>query len=141
MTSDDNVYIVGLGLHPFGRHPGVTGLDMGVRAVKNALEDAGVAWNHIDFAVGGSNTAKPDALVGRLGLTGVAFASVRNGCATGGVALATAANALRAGWFRQARTGGVQQRRGLLWTRSLVPAFRPHGHHPILRDARAPIHV
>jgi acetyl-CoA acetyltransferase len=97
MTSDDNVYIVGLGLHPFGRHPGVTGLDMGVRAVKNALEDAGVAWNHIDFAVGGSNTAKPDALVGRLGLTGVAFASVRNGCATGGVALATAANALRAG--------------------------------------------
>ena len=32
-----------------------------------------------------------------LGLTGIPFVNVRNGCATGGVALATAANAIRAG--------------------------------------------
>jgi acetyl-CoA acetyltransferase len=97
MSSRSDVYIVGLGIHPFGRHEGVTGLDMGVIAVKSALGDAHLTWDKIDFAVGGSNTAKPDALVGRLGLTGLAFTSVRNGCATGGVALSTAANTLRAG--------------------------------------------
>jgi acetyl-CoA acetyltransferase len=98
MTSHDgDVYIVGLGIHPFGRHEGIAGLDMAVYAVKDALSDGGLSWDKIDFAVGGSNTAKPDSLVGRLGLTGVAFTSVRNGCATGGVALSTATNTLRAG--------------------------------------------
>jgi acetyl-CoA acetyltransferase len=97
MISADDVYIVGLGLHPFGRHDGPSGLDMGVCAVRGALRDVDLSWDKIDLAVGGSNTAKPDSLVGRLGLTGLSFSSVRNGCATGGVALAVAANALRAG--------------------------------------------
>lgn len=95
--SRDDVYVVGLGLHPFGRHEGVTGMDMGVAAVRAALADASIRWDDVDLAVGGSNTTKPDAMIGRLGLTGLAFTSVRNGCATGGVALATASNALRAG--------------------------------------------
>lgn len=96
MTANE-VSIVGLGIHPFGRHEGVSALDMGAAAVVRALADAHVRWADIDLAVGGSNTAKPDSLVGRLGLTGLSFTSVRNGCATGGVALSTAANALRAG--------------------------------------------
>ena len=57
-----------------------------------------MSWSDIDYAVGGSNVSgKPDTLVSQLGLTGVPFVNVRNGCATGGVALATAANAIRAG--------------------------------------------
>jgi acetyl-CoA acetyltransferase len=95
--SATDIYVVGAGLHPFGRHDGVTGPDQAVVATRAALADAGLSWDKVDVAVGGSNTGKPDALVGRLGLTGVAFTAVRNGCATGGVALATAANALRAG--------------------------------------------
>lgn len=97
MSRADDVFVVGLGIHPFGRHQGVTGLDMGAAAVKSALDDAGLAWRQIDLAVGGSNTAKPDTLVSRLGLTGLSFVSVRNGCATGALALSTAANALLAG--------------------------------------------
>ncbi|GAA0617145.1 thiolase family protein [Sporichthya brevicatena] len=91
------VYIVGAGIHPFGRHEGVSGADQAVVATRAALADAGLSWDKIEIAVGGSNTGKPDSLVARLGLTGVAFTGVRNGCATGGVALAAAANALRAG--------------------------------------------
>lgn len=93
------VSIVGVGHHPFGRHDaGLTGMAMGTIAIGRALADAGVAWSDVDYAVGGSNVSgKPDTLVGRLGLTGVPFVNVRNGCATGGVALATAANAIRAG--------------------------------------------
>jgi acetyl-CoA acetyltransferase len=92
------VCVVGAGIYPFGRHEGVTGLQMAEAAVRGALADAGVEWTDIDYAVGGSNVSgKPDTLVSALGLTGVPFVTVRNGCATGGVALATAAHALRSG--------------------------------------------
>ncbi len=99
MNAEAGVSIVGVGLHPFGRHdPALTGMSMGAVAIRQALADAGVAWSDIDYAVGGSNVSgKPDSLVSQLGLTGIPFVNVRNGCATGGVALATAANAIRAG--------------------------------------------
>jgi acetyl-CoA acetyltransferase len=98
-ATEDDVFIVGVGQHAFGRHAAnLSGLDMGERALRSALEDAGTTWSEVDYAVGGSNdSGRPDTLVGRLGLTGTPFVTVRNGCATGGVALATAANALRAG--------------------------------------------
>src|SRR5918912_4635622 len=99
MSATTEVSIVGVGMHPFGRHdPGLSGMAMGAQAIRRALDDAGVRWSDIGYAVGGSNVSgKPDSLVGILGLTGVPFVNVRNGCATGGVALATAANAIRAG--------------------------------------------
>lgn len=94
----DHVYVVGGGIHPFGRGEDTTGHRMAEHAVREALADAHVTWSDIDYAVGGSNAAgKPDTLVGQLGLTGVAFVTVRNGCATGGVGLLTAASAIRAG--------------------------------------------
>ncbi|HEY2832782.1 MAG TPA: thiolase family protein [Sporichthyaceae bacterium] len=95
--NDNDIYVVGAGIHAFGRHEGVSGADQAVVTTRAALTDAGLGWDKVDVAVGGSNTGKPDSLVARLGLTGVAFTAVRNGCATGGIALATAANALRAG--------------------------------------------
>jgi acetyl-CoA C-acetyltransferase len=87
----DDVAIIGLGIHPFGRHEGVSGLDMAAVAVRAALADAGVAWNEIDFAAGGSDAAgNADTSVSVLGLTGIPFINVKNGCATGGSALKTA---------------------------------------------------
>ncbi len=89
--SGDDVAIVGLGIHPFGRHPGVSGLDMAAHAVRTALADAGVGWDQVEFAAGGSDAAgNADTSVSRLGLTGVPFINVKNGCATGGSALTTA---------------------------------------------------
>jgi acetyl-CoA acetyltransferase len=97
-STTPGVAIVGAGIHAFGRHDGVAALDLAEIAMRAALADAGLRWADIDFAVGGSNVSgKPDTLVGRLGLTGIPFVTVRNGCATGGVALMTAAQALRAG--------------------------------------------
>ena len=55
MSRSEQIGIVGLGIHPFGRHPGVTGLDMARRGRAAALADAGVAWDDVDFAVGGSD--------------------------------------------------------------------------------------
>src|SRR4051794_41828990 len=86
----DDVAVIGLGIHPFGRHPGVSGLEMAAHASRAALADAGLGWDEIDFAAGGSDAAgNADTTVSVLGLTGVPFINVKNGCATGGSAPST----------------------------------------------------
>jgi acetyl-CoA acetyltransferase len=94
----DDVAIVGLGIHPFGRHEGVTGLEMAAIAARRALADAGLRWEQVDFAAGGSDAGgNADTSVSALGLTGLPFINVKNGCATGGSALTTAHAMLASG--------------------------------------------
>src|SRR3954451_1302552 len=96
MNSD--VAIIGVGLHPFGRFPGVTGIEMGAIAIRRALADAGVEWKQIQFGFAGSyEIDNPDAVVALLGLTGIPFTDVYNGCATAASALTLAANTIRLG--------------------------------------------
>jgi acetyl-CoA acetyltransferase len=91
VSGGDDVAVVGVGIHAFGRHDGVTGLEMGAIAARRALADAGITWQDVDFAAGGSDAAgNADTSVSILGLTGVPFINVKNGCATGGTALTTA---------------------------------------------------
>lgn len=98
MSANGTVSIVGVGLYPFGRHPGVSGLEMATIAARAALVDAGVRWEDIEFATGGSDSAgNADTTVSALGLTGVPFINVKNGCATGGSALTTAHAMLTSG--------------------------------------------
>ena len=93
-----DVAIIGAGIHPFGRHPGVTGLEMAAIAARRALADAGLRWEDVDFAAGGSDSAgNADTSVSVLGLTGLPFINVKNGCATGGTALTTAHAMLASG--------------------------------------------
>ena len=97
MKSPD-LAIVGLGIHAFGRTPERTGLEQATVAVNRALDDAGIKWSDIEFGVGGSIQAgNADTLVSKLGLTGVPFMNVANGCATGGSALSSAHNTIRSG--------------------------------------------
>ena len=71
---------------------------MAAHAVRAALADAGIGWEQVDFAAGGSDSAgNADTTVSVLGLTGVPFINVKNGCATGGSALTTAHAMLSAG--------------------------------------------
>jgi acetyl-CoA acetyltransferase len=94
------VYIVGAGIHPFGRTPGRTGLQQGVFAVHQALGRAGLDWRDIQFAYGGSDAAgKADTMVSELGLTGLPFINVANGCATGGSAMFGAYSTIKSGEF------------------------------------------
>jgi acetyl-CoA acetyltransferase len=93
-----DVAIVGVGLHPFGRFPGVSAIEMGAIAIRRALADAGVEWHEIQFAFGGSyEVDNPDAVVALMGLTGIPFTDVYNGCATAASALTLAANTIRLG--------------------------------------------
>jgi acetyl-CoA C-acetyltransferase len=95
-----DVAIVGIGMHPFGRHEGVSGRQQGAHAARQALQDAGIGWSDVQFAFGGSAAAgNADALVADLGLTGIEFVNVINGCATGGSSLAMADRAIRSGAY------------------------------------------
>ncbi|HTW35481.1 MAG TPA: thiolase family protein [Rhizomicrobium sp.] len=95
-----NVHIIGAGIHPFGRHDGKTGLDMGIFAVREALADCGLTWEDMQFSFGGSHAAgNADAMLPQLGLTGIQFINVANGCATGGSSLLSGYWAIKSGEF------------------------------------------
>ncbi|CAB4964597.1 MAG: thiolase family protein [Actinobacteria bacterium] len=90
----NDVYLVGGSRTSFGRFEG-DDQDLAEQAVRGALGDCGLAWGDVEFAAGGTNgETKPDNLVSRMGLTGIPFVTVKNGCATGAVALGTARNGL-----------------------------------------------
>jgi acetyl-CoA acetyltransferase len=92
------VSIVGAGLQPFGRHPGVSALDLGAEAARRAIVDAGAKWSEVgSLFVGALEISNPEALVARLGLTGVPARSVFNGCATGNTSMYAAVSAVERG--------------------------------------------
>jgi acetyl-CoA C-acetyltransferase len=94
----DGVAIIGVGIHPFGRFGSKSAIQMGAEAVRAACADAGVEWKDVQFAFGGSaEVDNPDAVVGLLGLTGIQFMDVYNGCATAASALQLAAETIRSG--------------------------------------------
>jgi acetyl-CoA acetyltransferase len=96
----NKVGIIGIGIHNFGRSDGMSGRDQGVAAVRSALRDCGLDWGDIEFAFGGSAAAgNADVMVNDLGLTGLPFINVSNGCATGGSALSAGKAAIASGEF------------------------------------------
>jgi acetyl-CoA acetyltransferase len=62
MTND--VAIIGVGLHPFGRFEGKSAMEMGVDAIFASVADAGVEWKDVQFATGGSWTELAHAQAG-----------------------------------------------------------------------------
>ncbi|WP_405718479.1 thiolase family protein [Streptomyces sp. NBC_01537] len=92
-----DVLVCGAGITSFARTE-ASGRQLAVQAVRAALADAGLPWSRVRAAFGGSEAAgNADTLVAGLGLTGLPFVNVRNGCATGGSALVCAVNAIRSG--------------------------------------------
>jgi acetyl-CoA acetyltransferase len=94
------VAIIGIGLHPFGRFKGKSAIEMGADAIRLALQDAGIQWPEVQFAFGGSyEVDNPDAVVNLLGLTGLPFTDVYNGCATAASAISLAAQTIELGQY------------------------------------------
>ena len=104
------IFIIGAGIHGFGRTPERTGLQQGAFAARQALADAGIEWRDIPCAYGGSDAAgNADTMVNELGLTGLQFTNVANGCATGGSALFGAYSAIKSGEFDLAMAVGFDK--------------------------------
>ena len=149
--SDTDVAIVGIGMHEFGRHDGVSGMEQGVVAVRRALRRRGGPMGRHPVRVrrqplGGRRRHHG---VAKLGLTGLQFINVLNGCATGGSALFSAYNTIRSGMFdvgygrrlRQARARRLQGRHQGQRARRLVRRLGPGPHHAVLRHEDQPLHA
>ena len=68
--------------------------------MRDGLDDAGVGWNDVEFAVGGSwEASQLDPITGLLGLTGIPFINVFNACATASSAIDQTASAIRLGRY------------------------------------------
>ncbi|WP_067693614.1 thiolase family protein [Nocardia jejuensis] len=95
----NDVAIIGIGIHPFGRFP-KTAMEMGAEAIQAALADAGIQWKDIQFGFGGSyEVSNPDAVTRLVGLTGIPFTNVFNACATAASSIEQTAEAIRSGRY------------------------------------------
>lgn len=105
-----DVAITGTGMHPFGRFDGTTVTEMGVTAVRAALDEAGNPPFQAAFcATVYSGVAAGHKVLGALGLTGVPIVDVEAGCASGGAALMLAAGAIRAGQYDTVLVFGIEK--------------------------------
>jgi acetyl-CoA acetyltransferase len=106
------VVLTGAGLHPFGRFDGLTTTDMGVVAVKEALDEAGIKKGGFQMAFCATaygGVASGHKVLGRLGMTGMPIVDVEAGCASGGAALSLAAGAIRSGQIDTALVFGIEK--------------------------------
>ena len=68
----NDVAIIGVGLHPFGRFGDKPAVEMAADAIHLALKDAGLSWPDIQFGVGGAHEiSNTDSVTRLVGLTGI----------------------------------------------------------------------
>jgi acetyl-CoA acetyltransferase len=115
MTDLEDVYVVGVGMHPIvASGPSVQ--RMGFVAGSAALADAGLNFGEVDCVYHGYRPADPfvqgTAVVKELGLTGVPVTQVENASATGSAAFREAVLAVASGRARVALALGVGRQGG-----------------------------
>ncbi len=84
-----DVAVIGIGIHPWGKFPDKTFVEMGVEATMKALEDANMEWTDIQEVVAGewvwgagSGLNPAPSLAAMLGETGIPTVNIFNMCAT-----------------------------------------------------------
>ena len=102
MSASDEVWILGIQMTKFGKHPELDTVDLAAEAAMGALSDAGVTMGDIGVLAAG-NLMNASAGIGQqlqkqIGQTGIPVYNVANACATGATALRTAVTALRETW-------------------------------------------
>jgi acetyl-CoA acetyltransferase len=111
-TEHGAVGVAGVGLHPFGRFDDRSVTDLGVAAVRAALDDAGVAGGGFQAAFCGTayaGVAAGHKVLTALGMTGIPIVNVEAGCASGGAALMLGAQAIRAGQYDTVLVFGMEK--------------------------------
>ena len=106
------VYVLGVGLHPFGRFGDKDVIEIGREAVINAISDAGLPWQQVGAAYCGTVFAGPMAgnkVLARVGLTGIPITNVENACASGGSALRAACQSIAGGFCNVALAFGMEK--------------------------------
>ena len=95
-----DVWILGIHMTKFGKHPDKDVLDLGAEAVRGALLDAQVSMADVNVLAAGNLVGEigfGQALQKQIGQTGIPVYNVTNACATGATALRTAILTIKAG--------------------------------------------
>src|ERR671927_72553 len=115
MAADD-VWILGIQMTKFGKHPDKDTVDLASEAAMGALGDAGVTMKDVGVLAAG-NLMGAAAGIGQqlqkqIGQTGIPVYNVANACATGATALRTAIMAVKAGEVDYGLAVGVEKLAG-----------------------------
>jgi acetyl-CoA acyltransferase len=112
----EDVWILGISMTKFGKHPDRDTLDLASEAAMNALADAGVGMKDINvMAVGNLMAAGASfgqQLQKQIGQTGIPVFNVANACATGATALRVAIMSIKAGESDYGLAVGVEKLSG-----------------------------
>ena len=95
-----SVWIVGVGMTKFGKHPDRTATDLGAEAVLEAIRDAAIDPRRIEAAYCGhvfQGMVAGQRVLAQIGLAGIPLTNVEDACSSGAVATREAALAILAG--------------------------------------------
>jgi acetyl-CoA acyltransferase len=132
----DDVWILGITMTKFGKHPDLDIVDLAAQAAQGALRDAGVSMNDIGVLAAGNlmgGGRLGQSLQKQIGQTGIPVYNVTNACATGATALRTVVMAIKAGECDMGLAVGAEKLSGagLLGAGGVAKpkesVFEPHG--------------
>jgi acetyl-CoA acyltransferase len=110
------VWILGITMTKFGKHPDKDTVDLAAEAALGALSDAGVEMKDMGILAAGNlmgaSLGMGQALQKQIGQTGIPVYNVANACATGATALRTAIMAVKAGECDYGMAVGVEKLAG-----------------------------
>ena len=112
----DDVWILGINMTKFGKHPDKDTVDLAAEAALAALADGGVTMKDMGVLAAG-NLMAASAGIGQqlqkqIGQTGIPVYNVANACATGATALRTAIMTVKAGEADMGLAVGVEKLAG-----------------------------
>ena len=115
MPSDD-IWILGIHMTKFGKHPDKDVIDLAAEAAMGALADGGVTMADVDVLAAGNlmgSGSIGQQLQKQIGQTGIPVYNVANACATGATALRTAIMSVKAGESSVGLAVGVEKLSGV----------------------------
>jgi acetyl-CoA acyltransferase len=114
MATDD-IWILGIHMTKFGKHPELDTVDLASEAAMGALRDGGVTMADVEVLAAGNlmgGGGIGQQLQKQIGQTGIPVYNVANACATGATALRTAIMAVKAGEAAVGLAVGVEKLAG-----------------------------
>lgn len=114
MATDD-IYILGINMTKFGKHPDKDTVDLAAEAALAALKDGGVTMKDMGVMAAGclfGEGSVAQSIQKQIGQTGIPAYNVSNACATGATALRTTIMAIKAGECDMGLAVGVEKLAG-----------------------------
>ena len=116
MSASDEIWILGIRMTKFGKHPELDTVDLAAEAATAALADAGITMKDVGVIAAGNLMGGAGGigqqLQKQIGQTGIPVYNVANACATGATALRTAIMAVKAGEVDYGLAVGVEKLAG-----------------------------